>query len=231
MKTPRRDTLRAAALLALHLAVLVVLVATPLKEWVDEESVQRFVARTGWWGPVVLLVLCATTPLLMMPRWPLAVAAGMLYGTLAGGALANLGSAVGAVVGMLFARYMARSFVMRRLGRHRAAFDRLTERYGVRVLVAVRAVPFTNFVITNYLAGVSSIRLVPYAAASFLGMIPSSFMYAFMGKVAKRPERGMLALFGVVFVVFSLATLTLGRRLLRRGSGEEEADFPDGGEE
>jgi len=224
MNRIRSDTFRAVTVLALHAAVLVVLVATPLHDSIDEESVKGFVQRTGWYGPAVLLVLCGVTPLAMMPRWPLAMAGGVLYGTLLGGVLANVGSAAGAVVGFLFARYMARMFIVRRLGRHRDAFDRITDRYGVRILIALRAIPFTSNPMTNALAGVSKMRLWPYAAASFVGMIPSSFMYAFMGKVAKKPDRGLLLLFGVVFVVFSVATLTLGQRLMRRFSVRTDED-------
>jgi uncharacterized membrane protein YdjX (TVP38/TMEM64 family) len=216
MNRPAPDTFRFLLLAAMTAAAVVLVAATPLRHYLDRERIQEFSRGLGWYGVAVLLFLSAVTPLLMVPRMPLAMAAGFLYGTLWGAVLANVGGALGAVGGFLFARHMGRAFVLRRLGPRRAAVERLTERYGPALLMAVRATPVSSFAVTNYLAAVSPMRLGPYAAASFVGMIPSSVLFAFMGKMLKQPAPGLVWLVGGVFAAFAVLTVVAGRYVRRR---------------
>ncbi|HAK93498.1 MAG TPA: hypothetical protein DCM87_00415, partial [Planctomycetes bacterium] len=56
------------------------------------------------------------------------------------------------------------------------------------VIFLLRAFPFSNFVITNLLAGALKMRLGNYLLATFFGMIPMSLMYAAWGKLLKKPS-------------------------------------------
>ena len=157
-------------------------------EFLSPGRIADVAGKLGWKGPVALAAAAVVTPVFFVPRWPIAFAGGLLYGLVWGSLLANTASTAGAVVHYLMARTMIAP-----------AADRITRRYsslsrwvsGERAfvgLVLLRAFPFSNFSVTNMLAGALKMPLLTYAAGSFIGMIPSTLLYAAWGKCVKQPS-------------------------------------------
>lgn len=195
----------------------------PLRAQLRPETLDRTIDNLGWLGTLLLFALGALTPLLMLPRWPIAVVSGMVYGVFWGTCLANTASLVGAglqfwlahsTLSHLARRWLAKSRWRHLLEGHKNAFS---------VLFLVRAFPLSNFVATNLLCGTLRIPLRTYLLASALGMIPSTVLYAAWGKLVIKPSGGFLFL-----VFFTLAFIVLGtvyaRRFLIRADAHKEAD-------
>lgn len=109
------------------------------------------------------------------------VAGGLLFGTLAGGTLAIIGSSIGAVALFLAIRHHLARALAARGGR---LIDRLRaelEHNGFCYLLAVRLVPVFPFWLVNLAAALSGMRLLPFAAATVIGIIPATFVYASIG--------------------------------------------------
>jgi uncharacterized membrane protein YdjX (TVP38/TMEM64 family) len=156
-------------------------------------------------------MLGLVTPLLFLPRWPLCVVCGLLYGVLQGALLATVASLLGAVLQFRLARSLLAGMARRILAHSRLSPARLPTHHAFAALFLLRLFPLSNFVATNLLAGTIRMRTGPYIAATFLGMLPSSVMYAAWGKFVKRPHAGLLLL---IFAV--LLALAGGAALLRR---------------
>ena len=109
------------------------------------------------------------------------VAGGLLFGTLIGGALAVLGSTIGAVILFLVARTAFADVMARRA---RTLLERIRpglQRDGFSYLLALRLVPAVPFWLVNLGAALCGMRLVPYAAATVIGIIPATFLFAWIG--------------------------------------------------
>ena len=91
----------------------------------------------------------------------------------------------------------------------------------------LRAFPLSNFVLTNLMAGALNMRAGSYVTASFLGMIPSSLMYAMAGKLMKKPAAGFyyaaLALLAVFVACAWLAQRYVQPWLRELRGGKEPA--------
>jgi uncharacterized membrane protein YdjX (TVP38/TMEM64 family) len=111
----------------------------------------------------------------------LAVAGGLLFGTWLGGTLAIAGATTAAIGVFLLARTAVGEAIGARSG---PWLDRLREGFQENAwsyLVVLRVLPVCPFVVVNVGAAVLGVRLRTYALATFLGMLPGSFVYAGVG--------------------------------------------------
>lgn len=112
----------------------------------------------------------------------LTLAGGFLFGTLLGTLYVNFGATGGAVLAFLGARYLFREAVERKFGERLNAILRGFSKNGFYYLLTLRLIPLFPFFLVNLAAGLTRIRLAPYAAATSIGIIPGSFVYANAGK-------------------------------------------------
>ncbi len=167
-------------------------------------------------APLVYAALYAIWVALSIPEAALVtVAGGLLFGTILGGTMAVLGATAGAVLLFLVARSAFGETVRRRAG---AFLDRLRpklHRDGFSYLLALRLVP-APFWLVNLAAALSGMRLLPYTAATLIGIIPATFVLAWIGAgVAgvladgRAPDLGILFSVHVLGPLLALAALAL----------------------
>jgi uncharacterized membrane protein YdjX (TVP38/TMEM64 family) len=98
------------------------------------------------------------------------------------------------------------------MGRRLQRFDDLLGQHGFMVVLLIRLCPVGNNFLTNYLAGVTAIPLRTFLAASFIGYLPQSLIFALLGSgFADHPQ---LRLWGgaALLAAFSLFFLWYFRR-------------------
>jgi uncharacterized membrane protein YdjX (TVP38/TMEM64 family) len=181
-------------------------------------------------APLLYLLVYALAVLLSLPESAvLTIAAGLLFGTLPGGILAVLGSSAGAVALFLAVRYHLADAIARRRGRFLDAVRIGLRRDGFSYLLAVRLVPAFPFWLVNLAAALSGMRLLPYAAATVLGVIPATFVYASIGTglgdvLSSGAQPDLMVIFSprILGPLIGLAALSLlpvlWRRRKRRGA-------------
>lgn len=193
-------------LLFVLLAVTLVLVNlhTPVGRFFHVDNISRLAARLGYWGPYIIIVAGLLSPLLFLPRWPIAFVAGLLYGVIEGTLLATAGSTLGAILHFILAKNLLSPMSDRLRKRYAITSAPIPREKAFFVLLFLRAFPLSNFIATNLLAGAMKIHFGTYVAATFAGMIPSTIMYAAWGKWLKQPSAsfGALAIASVLFIVF-----------------------------
>lgn len=220
----RRIIVRAALFAVISILLCAASFALPIRQWWQVDRLVHLGRQLGWWGPVGLIALGIVTPLLLLPRWPLAVVSGLLYGIVPGAVLANLASTFGALVHYAMARSMLAPWCRAILERRRSRWLDIPPGQTFTALLLLRAVPVSNFVATNILAGTLRVRVRTYLAASFLGMIPSSVMYAAWGQVIRQPSPVAVALaVGLVVIVL------IGTWFVRHRRGWTASQGPPGG--
>jgi len=176
----------------LVMSVVFVLLAYGLKtafpDFWKKDTIQNAADLLKPYGYYGILILGIVTPLLFLPRWPITFLAGFMYGIVEGALLANTASLLGAILQYYFARSTLGTPVESLIAKSKwTAILRRNENLFIGLFL-LRATPISSFVLTNLIAGGLRISLRIYAAASFLGMLPSSFLYAAWGKTLKQPD-------------------------------------------
>jgi phospholipase D1/2 len=157
---------------------------------------------------------------LFLPRGPLVVLAGMVFGPLRGFGYALLGGAVGALAGYVLGRSVARNLVLRLTHGRFHRIRRFLPARGPFALAAFRWVPAPPFALANLLAGAQRMRFRDYLLGTAIELVPTTLALSLLSLPARDllrdPEpSSFAALFGLA-LVFGVAGALIRRSLERR---------------
>ncbi len=195
----------------LVVAGILISTLTPIRHMLTVENIQQFAKTIGWWGPAVLFFYGLLGPILFLPRWPVCFLGGMLYGIVIGSILANFATAAGAFLHYLTSHYLVSPSSSKLLLRLKIDPDKLTSSRLFWLILMLRVFPLSNSAATNVLAGALRMKKTSYLLSSFLGMIPSSILYASWGRLMRKPEPKYY-----FFAVGFLILLSVGTMLVRK---------------
>jgi uncharacterized membrane protein YdjX (TVP38/TMEM64 family) len=182
----------------------------------------------GLAGAVLYLAVYAVGTMLMMPATVLTLGAGFAYGPVYGSLLVVVANNLSALASFLLGRTVLRERVGRRLaGWPRfTAVDTAVAGRGFKVVLLLRLSPIFPFSVLNYSLSLTRVRLRDYAPATFLGMLPATLVYVYLGSLVtsvaqlssgERPDSGLS---GQLFFWGGLAATVLATvyvtRLARR---------------
>ena len=179
------------ALLAVA-SLLVVLYFLDVQELI--QVALAWISDLGPWGPVVFIVFYILATLLFLPGLIPTMAAGVLFGVIQGTLLVSISSISGATLAFLIGRYLAREWVatMIRGNQKFEAIDAAVAQEGWKIVGLTRLSPVFPFNLLNYAFGLTQVSLKHYFLASWMGMLPGTGMYVYIGSLA-----GDLATLGI----------------------------------
>ncbi|MGW2407834.1 TVP38/TMEM64 family protein [Streptomyces sp. NPDC001739] len=202
----------------LRLALLFVLLAGGAVAMLRWEP-QRLLS--GGWpaqlsGATALVVFAGTYGLCttaFVPRPVLNLAAGALFGSVAGLAVALAGTVLGAGLAFGLGRLLGQR-ALRPLLRTRwlTAADRQLSEHGFRSMLAVRLFPGLPFSAANYCAAVSRMGWCPFLLATALGSLPNTAAYAVAGARAATPSSPVFLLAMAFLALSALGALVVAWR-------------------
>ncbi|WP_114966455.1 TVP38/TMEM64 family protein [Alkalilacustris brevis] len=154
---------------------------------------------------------------------------GFLFGLFPGVLFNVTGATLGAVALFLAVRAGFGDQLAARIDASKGRARRLKaalEENAFSTLLTVRLIPAVPFFVANLLPALVGMRLAPYAAATFLGIIPAGLVYTWvgagLGEVIERgetPDLGIMfewPILGPLLGLAALAALPLVVRALRR---------------
>ena len=190
----------------------------------------------GPWGPVIIAAAYIPASLFLMPGMILTLAAGYLFGVANGALAAWIGGTVGAACAFIAGRILARELVLAGMASNpkRKANDRAIAEHGLMFTLLLRLSPLVPYNLLNYLLGLSGISFGQFVLGSFIGLIPVTLMYAYLGTVLREvAETGgadlqlagsQFALFAVVAIVIIAVTAFVGysvKKIMDQAQPEE----------
>lgn len=164
----------------------------------------------------------------------LTLSGGLLFGTWLGGALAALAATCGSsllflsvrwalapTVASAFARAGARAGT--RAGARLERFRPLLERHAFRGVLTLRLIPLLPFWLVDLVPALLGIRYLPFVAATALGILPATFIYAGIGAGAgqvlaqgRAPDLSVILTPGILLPLLGLASLAAASALFAR---------------
>lgn len=186
------------AILATALVAIALLAPHPapqqIRDWADS---------VGPVFPLLFFLVHALVTVAPFPRTVFTLSAGLLFGPILGISLAVAATSVSAVLALLLIRALDRDQVAARLT-HPAvrAVDRRLARRGWLAVGSLRLIAPVPFSVINYCAGLSSVRMMPYLLATFVGIIPGTIGVVVLGDaLTGRTNPGLLVLSGVCITI------------------------------
>jgi len=145
-----------------------------------------WVAGLGPAGVIAFVLIYILACVLMLPGSVLTLGAGAVFGVVKGSVIVSMASTLGATAAFLVGRYLARDRVARRIeGNERfRAIDEAVGREGWKIVGLTRLSPVFPFNLLNYAYGITKVSLRDYFLASWIGMLPGTVMYVYLGSLA-----------------------------------------------
>ncbi|MCA9473894.1 MAG: TVP38/TMEM64 family protein [Nitrospirales bacterium] len=112
----------------------------------------------------------------------LTLAGGFLFGSFFGTLLVNIGATTGATLAFLAARYLLRDWIETKFGDRLGPIQAGFAQNAFSYLMTLRLIPAFPFFLVNLVSGLTRVNLGTYIAATALGIIPGSFVFAFAGR-------------------------------------------------
>ncbi|EFV12391.1 TVP38/TMEM64 family protein [Segniliparus rugosus] len=174
-------------------------------------------------GLLVFLAAYAIITVTPVPRTIFTLASGLLYGSLLGVAVSVTASTLAAVLAFLFARRIAgervQSYIRHPLAKH--VQQQLSQR-GWLAVWSVRLIAPVPFALQNYLCGVSTVRLVPYTLASFMGLIPMTTAVVLLGDATTGHFDPKFFLVSACCITVGLVGLAINARLSKADDAQTD---------
>jgi uncharacterized membrane protein YdjX (TVP38/TMEM64 family) len=145
-----------------------------LRGFVDARPLLTALAYAG----VYILFVALSLP----GAWWLSVMGGFLFGWLVGGTLAVVCATIGAVLIFLAARTSVGESIVRRAGPRLSRFLTAFHQDAFSYLLIMRLLPVIPFWVNNLAPALVGARLSNFVAATFVGIIPVTFAFAFAGE-------------------------------------------------
>jgi uncharacterized membrane protein YdjX (TVP38/TMEM64 family) len=192
-KTPKGGSSKLKLVLV---AVVVVLVVVAAKYLGVQELLRKALAwinDLGAWGAVIFIGIYILACVLFIPGAILTLGAGVVFGVVKGSVIVSISATLGATAAFLVGRYIARGWVEQKTGGNERfkAIDDAVANEGWKIVGLTRLSPIFPFNLLNYAYGLTQVSLRDYFFASWIGMMPGTVMYVYIGSLA-----GSLALVG-----------------------------------
>lgn len=195
----------------------------------------QWVSGLGMWGPVIFIMIYIVACILLFPAAILTLGAGVIFGVVKGSVIVSISATLGATAAFLVGRYLARDWVARKIEGNRKfqSIDEAVAREGWKIVGLTRLSPVFPFVLLNYAYGLTKVSLRDYFFASWIGMMPATVMYVYIGSLAgdlaklgaggRARTTGEWVLYGVGFLA-TVAVTVFVTRIARKALAAYSAD-------
>jgi uncharacterized membrane protein YdjX (TVP38/TMEM64 family) len=137
-------------------------------------------------APVAFIAIYIVACVAFLPGSILTIGAGVIFGVVRGSICVSIAATLGATAAFLVGRYLARDWVSEKLEGNPKfkAIDQAVGKEGWKIVLLTRLSPVFPFNLLNYAYGLTSVSLRDYVLASWIGMIPGTILYVYIGALS-----------------------------------------------
>lgn len=206
--------------IAIFIAIDFILIKfTPVGSWLKPENLQALKQQAGIFAPIGYILIYFLATLLALPASILTLSAGALFGAFWGGLWTLIGATLGATGAFLVARFIAGDWAKQQFekGDRLRQLSQGIEENGFWFALSIRLAPVFPFNAVNYLLGLTPISLPTYVLATAIGIVPGTFVYAWLGQggLAAATGRPPWQLVGALAMLAILSILPIAWKRLK----------------
>ena len=214
-------------LVAAMLGAILAVRMTGAGRYLEQDTLRSLIEGYGVLAPILYMLVYTAAPALFLPGLPITIAGGILFRPFWGVVYTITGATLGACLAFLISRYLAREWIEGKLKSPRwKKLDEGVDRHGWKVVAFTRLIPLFPFNLLNYAFGLTKVKFLHYAVATFICMLPaciafivfsSSLLDIVKGRVSPAFVVGAGLILGVMLIPF------LYKRY--KAAKKEEMDF------
>lgn len=142
---------------------------------------------------------------------------GFLFGITFGFIINIISTLIGAILGFLVSRYLLKDYFEKKYYKRLKSIEDEIETNGFTLFLSLRIILIIPFFLINIIGGISRISLKRYSFATFIGLIPSSFIYAYSGNTLEKINSISEIISPKVFILFIfLAILIITPNIIKK---------------
>jgi uncharacterized membrane protein YdjX (TVP38/TMEM64 family) len=183
-------------------------------------EIRDWILSFGWWAPLFFIIANTLRPLILFPTSILSLAAGLAFGPIEGFVYIEVGALGGATVGFLASSWIGKMIVKKPSRRVVLIREKMKEQ-GFFYVLFLRTIPFLNFDLVSYLAGIAKVKYRSYITATAIGVLPGVFSYVLLGSSIVTGNRMNLYIAIAIFLVILIVSI-LNRERLKEWVGTKE---------
>jgi uncharacterized membrane protein YdjX (TVP38/TMEM64 family) len=185
MTSKAKPAVRLIALMAIVIALFLAMRFLPVQQWL--RGFNDWVGQMGVAGIFIFIGVYAIATVLLAPGAILTIGAGVAFGLWKGFLAVSAGATLGASLAFLVARFIARDKVEAIAKRNEKfrKIDNAISKQGAKLVFLLRLSPVIPFNLSNYFYGLTGVKFWPYVLASWLGMMPGTFLYVYIGTAGR----------------------------------------------
>lgn len=173
-------------LLKFAIIAAIMLVAVFLMQKIGVSELRELIGEHVLFAPMIYVLCFAILPIFLFPVPVLAVVAGAVFGLFAGSLYTIIGAMINSVLMFYIARFLgfravsdftqnSKSKILKTLGEPGGKFS---------LILILRLMPLVPYNALNYACGVMNVSLRDYVVATFVGIVPATFIMVNLGEKA-----------------------------------------------
>ena len=174
----KKALVKALILVAFIVGAILMVHLTPIKQYLTPEMLSQYLDMTGFWGPIIFIIIYAVGICLFIPGTLLTALGAAIFGSYWGFAWVWIAAMIGASVSFIIGRTLGREFAASLIGNKLKKYDDAIERNGFATVLYLRLVYFP-FTAMNFGMGLTKARFWDYVAGTGLGIIVGTFIFTF----------------------------------------------------
>ena len=190
--------------------VAVALVATRLGD-IPAARAAIETMRSGadeWWAVPLFVALYAVFTVFFLPVGLLSAAAALTWGWKIGGTIELLTCTVVSTIPFFIARGGLAPWIERRIAK-----EHVPVLESPFTLFLLRVIPVVPYVALNYIAGATRVRTRDYILTTFLGILPSTYLFAYFVDTMAGAALGMATHAKIAAVCVAVAVVAIAMRV------------------
>lgn len=181
---------------------------------------KRLILSWGVAAPLMsILLMILQAVIAPLPAFLITASNGLIFGVYWGTVISWVGAMLGAFVSFMISRLFFETFAKRLLGEKKSMkyLDRISSKYGFKVVLIARLLPFISFDFVSYVAGLSTIKIRSFLLATGIGMFPATIVYTIVGHEMENLKKYSEGLFTFSIVaILALVLIWTIQKVLRR---------------
>ena len=186
IKRLKRRSLKQTRLLKFAIIAAIIIVAAFLMQKIGVSELRELIGEHVLFAPMIYVLCFAILPIFLFPVPILAVVAGAAFGLFAGSLYTIIGAMINSVLMFYIARFLgfravsdftqnSKSKILKTLGEPGGKFS---------LILILRLMPLVPYNALNYACGVMNVSLRDYVVATFVGIVPATFIMVNLGEKA-----------------------------------------------
>ncbi len=197
---------------------IIILVLVLARKFIDINALVSFIESIGDnpFAPAIYVVIYAVSVVFVLPASVFTLIAPPIFGFWKGLLLIVVASNLGCHISYHAAKFMGKDMVLKYIkgGSFLDKATNMSKEKAFIFMMYARLIPLFPFAGVNYLSGVLNINYKSYTLATFLGMLPGSFVYAYLGYTASNITENPLgiAVSISILVIFTIVVGIIGKK-------------------